>query len=153
MWDADIVGGSQPGENWASTAWSHQGMFHFYISTTSYTASPQHEIHQLKPFTSEKAVTIGGQHEAGTQSVKQVLHHLLLFSCGRVVTLEYLEKVGGRTKEAFWKGYIVCTFLFFLLLFFTFLTIYHGSGEAHIREILKLHLCMPLKGLLGKYEG
>lgn len=42
---------------------------------------------------------------------------------------------------------------FFLLLFFTFLTIYHGSGEAHIREILKLHLCMPLKGLLGKYEG
>jgi len=53
-------------------------------------ASPEHEIHQLKPFPSEEAVPIGWQHEAGTQSVEEVLHHLLLLGRGRVVALEHL---------------------------------------------------------------
>lgn len=41
---------------------------------------------------------------------------------------------------------------FFLLLFFTFLTIYHGSGEAHIREILKTCVCLS-KGCWENMKG
>lgn len=59
-------------------------------------ASPEHEIHQLKPFSSEEAVPIGWQHQAGTESIEEVLHHLLLLSCGRVVTFEHLR---GKEKE------------------------------------------------------
>lgn len=57
----------------------------------SIAALPEHEIHKLKPLPSQEAVSIGWQHEAGTQSIEEVLHHLLLLSCGRVVTFEHLK--------------------------------------------------------------
>lgn len=75
-------------------------MFHFHIKVPKehcwqflwcIAASPEHEIHKLKPFPSKEAVPIGWQHEAGTQSIEEVLHHLLLLGCGRVVTFEHLR--------------------------------------------------------------
>lgn len=54
-------------------------------------ASPEHKIHKLKPFSSEESLPIGWQHQAGAEGIKEVLHHFLLLSRGRVVTFEYLR--------------------------------------------------------------
>lgn len=58
--------------------------------STSANHKPEHEVHQLKPLPPEEAVAVGRQHEAGAESVEQVLHHLLLLRRGRVVPLEHL---------------------------------------------------------------
>ena len=52
--------------------------------------SPQHQVHKLQPLAPQEQLPVGGEHEASTEAVKQVLHHLLLLTGGRVVTFEHL---------------------------------------------------------------
>lgn len=61
------------------------------VESESANHKPEHEVHQLKPLPFEEAVTVGWQHEAGAESIEQVLHHLLLLWCGRVVPLKHLQ--------------------------------------------------------------
>jgi hypothetical protein len=61
---------------------------------------PEHEIHQLKALTLQEALTIGAEHQAGTQGIKQILHHLLLLSCAGIVSFKHLSSKDSRKHRA-----------------------------------------------------
>lgn len=73
-------------------------------ASSSSAASPEHQIHQLKPLPLEEALPIGWQHEARAQGVKEVLHHLLLLGRGWVVTFEHLWRWGGGEEGTGSRG-------------------------------------------------
>lgn len=52
---------------------------------------PQHEVHELQPLPPEEALSVGWQHQAGAEGIKQVLHHLLFLCCAGVVALKHLS--------------------------------------------------------------
>lgn len=53
---------------------------------------PEHEVHELKALALQEALSIGAEHQAGTEGIKQVLHHLLLLSGAGVVSFKYLPR-------------------------------------------------------------
>lgn len=55
-------------------------------------STPEHKVHELKTLALQEALSIGAEHQAGAERVKQVLHHLLLLSGAGVVSFKYLPR-------------------------------------------------------------
>lgn len=60
---------------------------------------PEHEVHELKALALQEALPIGAEHQAGTEGVKQVLHHFLLLSGAGVVSFKYLPRRVERSHQ------------------------------------------------------
>lgn len=61
---------------------------------------PEHEVHELKALALQEALTIGAEHQAGAERVKQVLHHLLLLRCTGIVSFKHLSSNKNRKEPS-----------------------------------------------------
>lgn len=70
------------------------------VRTGGAGSTPEHEVHELKALALQEALSVGAEHQAGAEGIKQVLHHLLLLRGAGVVSLKYLprEEKGAITK-------------------------------------------------------
>lgn len=62
---------------------------------------PQHEVHKLQALSLKKSVAVRNVNQAGTNTIEQILHHFLFFSCFGILPLENLRWINVK---------ITCTF-------------------------------------------
>jgi hypothetical protein len=62
---------------------------------------PQHEVHKLQALSLQKSVAVGNVNQTGTNTIEQILHHFLFFSCFWILPLENLRENNSKMTRTF----------------------------------------------------